>query len=247
MYRGEEIKDQIRQIYELSQLDLKRHEIQRKLELFPRRLEELAAERAALQGDLESKKGRLAEMERQRRDLEGSVQMAESRLKELQTKLNQIKTNKEYQAGLKEVADSKKETKQMEDKILQLMTDSETLKKEAGEAEEKAKGRSEAGEKEEAEIRAAEAGLSQELTSLDLRRSELLPGIEPSLLAQYEKIKKFRPEAVASVVGGTCRGCHMQIPPQLTIQIRKSQSIYTCPSCHRILYLEAEPAKPEAL
>ena len=208
------------------------------LEEFPQIRAQRAAEQEALSQESEVKKARLAEIEKKRRDLEGSVEMTENRLKEFQGKLNQIKTNKEYQAAMKEVADTKRENKQTEDQILQIMTEVETVKKGATEAEEKLKVLLPEREREEAEMKATEEALQKEIVTLEAGRQECLQGIDPGVLAQYDKVRKVRPEAVAFVIAGACLGCRMRIPPQLVIEIRKLRAVHTCPSCFRILYLE---------
>ena len=42
--------------------------------------------------------------------------------------------------------------------------------------------------------------------------------------------------AVASVVKGVCRGCHMTIPPQLNNVLARFDSVESCPRCQRLLY-----------
>ena len=54
---------------------------------------------------------------------------------------------------------------------------------------------------------------------------------------RYEMVLERRSgRAVVEVVGGACSGCHMQIPPQMVIEILSSGAIRVCPSCQRILY-----------
>jgi predicted nucleic acid-binding Zn-ribbon protein len=55
--------------------------------------------------------------------------------------------------------------------------------------------------------------------------------------------------AVSPVVGSTCKGCHRNIPPQLSIVLQRADTIETCPNCHRIIYSAAAvnpPAPPPA-
>ena len=43
--------------------------------------------------------------------------------------------------------------------------------------------------------------------------------------------------AVVTVNNGTCGGCHMHVPPQDLIEIRRSASVRVCANCQRILYV----------
>jgi predicted nucleic acid-binding Zn-ribbon protein len=95
---------------------------------------------------------------------------------------------------------------------------------------------------------AAAAEIKVKLATLAARRATAATLVDAGLLAKYENIRKRRAGvAVAAVVGSTCRGCHRNIPPQLSIVLQRADSIETCPSCHRIIYSHAAvnpPAPP---
>ncbi len=38
---------------------------------------------------------------------------------------------------------------------------------------------------------------------------------------------------------GSCSGCHMAIPPQLSNIVARGDSLENCPQCQRLLYREA--------
>jgi predicted nucleic acid-binding Zn-ribbon protein len=231
------LKDQLRLIFELNQLDLKINASEESLERIPARREEIETLLQEKKAALEEKTNLLNQIEKEKRDKEGEVALAEARLKEFQGKLVQIKTNKEYQAASKEIAETKKDNKMIEDQILELMTKSETLKKEQQEADESLKASTASFEKERTEMETEEARLKATILEVEQERQKILAQIESSVLGQYHKIKKIRKEAVTFVEGGTCHGCNMHVPPQLYIEIQKSKAVHTCPSCHRILYL----------
>ena len=48
--------------------------------------------------------------------------------------------------------------------------------------------------------------------------------------------KKRMPALVGVVLGGTCLGCRMNVPPQLYNNLRVSLGTDVCPSCNRIIY-----------
>ncbi|HYQ82359.1 MAG TPA: C4-type zinc ribbon domain-containing protein, partial [Anaeromyxobacteraceae bacterium] len=82
---------------------------------------------------------------------------------------------------------------------------------------------------------------------LQARRAEVSKKVDPGLLAKYENIRRRRAGiAVAPVVGGTCRGCNRNIPPQLNIVLQRADTIEICPNCQRIIYSSAvvTPAAP---
>lgn len=76
------------------------------------------------------------------------------------------------------------------------------------------------------------------------KRVELQKNIPDDLISQYEKIKKRNKGiGVTSVWKATCNGCHMNIPPQLYNELQKSEELFSCPNCNRIIYFQ-EIEKP---
>ena len=71
------------------------------------------------------------------------------------------------------------------------------------------------------------------------KHDELCREIPADLLARYEKVKKRnKGVGVISVWKAVCNGCHMNIPPQLYIELQKSSEMFSCPNCNRIIYFK---------
>jgi predicted nucleic acid-binding Zn-ribbon protein len=70
---------------------------------------------------------------------------------------------------------------------------------------------------------------------------------EAGLVAKYERIRQKRGGVgVAPVIRGTCKGCQMNIPPQMANLLRTGAEIQTCPSCHRFIYAAVDPTPEPA-
>ena len=82
------------------------------------------------------------------------------------------------------------------------------------------------------------AGVVQgEVSQLDEKRKEHLPGVEPKLLSTYERILKSRMGlALVPVRNNACSGCNMELPPQMVNEIHMQDKLIVCESCARILY-----------
>lgn len=238
------MKEQIRLLLSLHEEDQKIRELQAALERFA---PELAEQEALVKGNqktLDEANAKIAELEKAKRSKEADVETSEARQKDFQGKLSLIKTNKEYQAALKEISETKKNNKAIEDQILELMKQIEALKAEQQAAAEALKGASEVCEKTTGTF-ASEAGrIRREIETLQADRDRIGAQVQPGLISQYQRVRKSGKESLAQVVGGTCQGCYMKIPPQLYIELQKLTTIHVCPSCHRILYL-AEWAVPK--
>jgi predicted nucleic acid-binding Zn-ribbon protein len=46
------------------------------------------------------------------------------------------------------------------------------------------------------------------------------------------------------MIGGTCKGCQMNIPPQMANNLRNTDEIQTCPSCHRFIFAAEKEVAP---
>ncbi|MBM3215785.1 hypothetical protein FJZ36_12810 [Candidatus Poribacteria bacterium] len=65
-------------------------------------------------------------------------------------------------------------------------------------------------------------------------RAQLVPA---KLLSDYATWRERRGMTmVARLIGDTCEGCHLSLPPQKALEIRRWDRIYTCPACYRILF-----------
>lgn len=79
-------------------------------------------------------------------------------------------------------------------------------------------------------------------------RENVKAGLMPEIFKRYENIRAKRGGVgLALIRNETCQGCHINIPPQVYIELRKgTEEIYSCPHCHRILYVENQ-AQPETV
>jgi predicted nucleic acid-binding Zn-ribbon protein len=74
--------------------------------------------------------------------------------------------------------------------------------------------------------------------TLESRRAALRESIAGNFLAAYDDLGRAgrRPAVVPLVRGAHCGGCHMRVPPQLGVFVRRGQSVCSCPHCRRLLF-----------
>ena len=83
--------------------------------------------------------------------------------------------------------------------------------------------------------------LRAEMGSNQGEREAIASRLSVSVRKKYEQIFSKRGGIpVVEIRRGSCQGCNMTIPPQLCIEVRKSQDLHLCPSCHRILFWREE-------
>jgi uncharacterized protein len=86
------------------------------------------------------------------------------------------------------------------------------------------------------------ADIDAELASLAAGRAEAIDGIDPGLLALYEKLRVSHDGVGAAPLrGGECGGCHVKVDPMSLTAIASSSAdtILRCEECGRILVREA--------
>lgn len=233
------MQEQIRLLVELQKVDGILCDMKRKREETPKHLSDIQAQLDVIKSDLESYSAGLAELKKEKRAKEGMLQMEIDRIHKSEGHLKDIKTQKEYQALLKEVDQGKKLNASREEDILKLTAEIEEREKiESEKAEAKKIKESEYAK----EKMALEGDLTQIETGFDGKKrewEEIAHKIKPNILKMYKKVSERRnANSVVPVRNGACTGCHMNLPPQLYNQVQKGHELFQCPSCHRVLYWE---------
>jgi predicted nucleic acid-binding Zn-ribbon protein len=172
-----------------------------------------------------------------RRQVELEVEALEQRARKSKERLGSVKTNKEYQALLKEIEDLQGFIREREDQILEQMEAAERHRSLLEEEERAAEEARQRLHSEGAEIEEERARADSRIEVLRKQQEELNPQIPADLLQTYRVLRMHRGGiAVAPVVQGACQMCHMNLPPQVFIDLQKDENVLYCPACQRIIY-----------
>ena len=85
--------------------------------------------------------------------------------------------------------------------------------------------------------------LDEQIETMGLERAKLAEGINPTILKQYDSIRRSkRGVGLAEVVGAErCGGCSVKLPIHVLQKAKRDDSGKTrCPSCGRILWFKNE-------
>jgi predicted nucleic acid-binding Zn-ribbon protein len=147
------------------------------------------------------------------------------------------KTNEVYTAFQHEIGFCEKEIRRFEDRILELMSESEPLEKNVKAAEVALKAEKTQVEAEKNQARERTAADQKSSSDLQVERASIVAGIKPALYNNYERVRKGRRGvAIAEVVEGRCTACHIVLRLQYYQDLKRGESILPCESCQRILY-----------
>jgi predicted nucleic acid-binding Zn-ribbon protein len=235
-------REKLKALEALQEVDLKIRELTAEAEKHPARLRQIEAERNQARGLLDVTRGRLADNERARRQNEQLLQLERDKVRKWESRLNELKTPREYAALARELDIAKKTNVTADEEIKRLAGEYAEVKKQV-EGAEQALGEKEAVVSREGdEIKNALDGLQERMAQLEAERKRLVEQCDRSLVSKYERIRKQRGGlAVVPVVGGTCKGCQRNVPPQMANQLLTGSDILTCPNCHRFIYAADEP------
>jgi len=232
------LKAQLASLIKLQELDTQIFKLRLEKSLKP-------AEIKVLEDSFEAKKAHLAQLEKdsldlakQKKERELELGAKEEATVKLQGQLYSLKTNKEYQTMLQQIQDSKADASVIEDKILELLVETDKIKVKVEEEKSRIKEQEKVFLSEKAKIELRVKEIEGNLSQLDAQRKQALVAIEPKILSQYERILASRDGlAIVTVKGNSCGGCNMFVPPQVINLIKMYERIITCETCNRMLYI----------
>jgi len=230
----------LKSLLSLQAVDLKYRELDKDRKNIPARLQEIDSTLAQARKELADLKNQFDEAELARQMSESDLKAEKEKIRKWEARLNEIRTNRDYQALSREIEAARKANLGIEDEILRKMQEIEDLKKAIDQKQEDL-GRIEKDLlAERAELQSKLSSINASIQQQEEARKAAMQGIEGSWLSQYEAIRGRRDGiAMAAALDEHCLGCHMGIPPQLYNIVLRGQEIRTCPNCGRILYFEA--------
>ncbi len=236
---------QLNMLIQLQEIDGKIRSLTDQKKRLPEFLADLERRRELHKADLANAKEALQTAQKNKRDRDADLEVGVQKVDKLKSRTSEIKNNKEYQALLKEIETSEQENKRIEDEILVLMEKIDAAAAGITAAELRTRDEEAALQSEQKQHEADFAKLEQELDIVEQGKKEVVALIQPAILRQYRDLLNTKGGiAIAEARGESCSGCYMSIPPQVFVNVKKNESIITCPNCHRILYYkEAIAAK----
>ena len=224
-------------VIQLQSLDQRATALEKEVAALPKHI---AAIEKTLEGHLrrlEADKAALVANQKERKKIEGDIQMNEQKISKLRDQMLGAKTNEQYRAFQHEIEYIEKETRKGEDRILELMSESEPLEGNVKKAEAALKEEKQQVEAEKASARERTAADQAQLDQLHRERNELAAKLPRPILAAYDRIwKKRNGVVVAEAAGGRCSACQITLRPQYFQDLRRGDQVMFCESCGRIVY-----------
>jgi predicted nucleic acid-binding Zn-ribbon protein len=233
------MKEQIKVLVKLQHLDTETVRIKSTLNDVSKKLENLDSSLKEIEQTIKDQESVLNELTKEYRDYESEVKMNLAKNKNSQEKLRSVKTNKEYQSLLKEIETVKSKNSSIEDKMIECLDRMDETEEIVAKKKDEYLQFSDRIKSEKEKIE-HEAGINKKtLDELDMDRKNVSGLIDSQLFKKYLVIKEQQGGlAVVPVKDAVCRGCNVNLPPQLYNELFRYDSLKFCPNCHRVIYLK---------
>jgi predicted nucleic acid-binding Zn-ribbon protein len=238
-----DLKTQLALLKSLQDIDVVLHKIEKELDIIPVKVTEARADYDELINAVQRKETEKANLEKKRKDAEKDAEVENLRIKEREAKLYAIKTNKEYQAAIKEIADAKQANREKEESVIGVMEKINALSEEITQLSSGLADKEKVFKEKEAELRKNENELKTDRDRYHSQHQDAGTKVDPAVLKQYRYIQNKYSDAMALATNGVCSGCNKRIPPQLYIELQKWNELISCTNCHRLLFYQEPQAE----
>lgn len=240
------IPDQIRALEKLAQIDAELKDLQDQHAQERSTLDGLKSGIARLDEKLAVDGSTLAAMDKARGELIQDVRNMTQQLEHSREKLGRSRTEREANAAQRELEELRKLVRDREEEIGKLTADADASRTahDATAAERKRLADDLAAREGDISSKLGEVGSA--LQGKQAERELAIKAIPPQLYRRYDMIRSKRGTGIAQTTDGTCKACHMSLPPQLFHKLRREPTLDQCPSCNRIIYFAAPVAAVHA-
>ncbi|MFZ0727973.1 MAG: C4-type zinc ribbon domain-containing protein [Desulfobacterales bacterium] len=233
----ETLKKNFDTLVTLQEVEIETASVQAQLAGYPRQQAELEGVVKAAEEAVVIEEGRSRDVRQAYRALESDAKAIQGRIVKSEEKLRAVKTNKEYQSSLKEIDDLKAALSTVEDRMLVCLEEMDLAAAAVGAKKDEVQRLAEDVEEENDLICQSAAEAQQQLDRLNAQRAEIIAAVPADLLKTYETVKKNSGGvAIAAVKNAVCRGCHVNLPPQMYHDLLHFDKLLICPHCERLIY-----------
>jgi predicted nucleic acid-binding Zn-ribbon protein len=233
------VPEKLQLLRDLQDIDLKKLEVDQQRQKGQNEKETLHSEVARLQDMVDSLANDISALEAEKKELKMALSQEQQNIERSESRLPQIKTQKEYVAVLKEIDTAKKLSKELDTQISAKDEALAGLNNDKAEKDAELEDLSSQAKARCAEIDERLAVFEAQLAEMKSQRETLLKELPTSLRKRYDLLLSRRGGlAVVEARSGACLGCNMHLPPQLFNSLLVAEDIQACPHCNRLLFVD---------
>jgi len=231
------LKEQLTLLIELQTLDLAISSINNRKSELPEKIDKLDQEFSAFVSSVDEERNKLDELNKRHKEKEDKLKKGVETLRKTKDRLLEVKTNKEYQAILKEIETIESKNGESEDEIIVALDELDQVRNQLKSKEKDLDAFKAQYEQSKKNMEGELNTLNKDLLGCQQKSSAIAKKIQEPLFKRYEIIKsKKNGLAVVSVWKEVCNGCHMNMPPQLYNELQRCMELMFCPNCNRMIY-----------
>ena len=224
-------------LIELQSVINEKNELYRTHETVPERLEELRSKIEEAEAKLAAAEKEIAELGSADTKATREKAQIEEKLSELQTKLNLVKTTREYENRQKEIKAQKDRLVELEKSVDEAKTKKPELEKSVEAFRKETEEIKQHLSEEIAQLEKQLKVFDKKLEEIEVREQEKRVHVPSAILERVDKLVLLRQGvAVVAINDGCCGGCGIHVSPQ-TIQVAKrGLDLIQCDRCSSFLY-----------
>ena len=228
-------------LLKIQEVDHRLDELGARRRALPRRIDELEEQKAAAGLRLVATRQEHDEAVKRRRKRERDLETVEEKIAKVKSQLPQVKTNREYHAFLTEITAMEAEKSGLEEDILLAMEEASAGEGRIRSVEEQVRSEQARLDVEISEVRRSVAEVETEIANEERLMKELVSQTDDAAYRIYRKVRDHKGGIVVCAIhDAICQGCHMAVPRQVYVEVKKGGEILQCPACQRILYWPGE-------
>ena len=227
----------LRALLELQKLDLRLRDLESRLKLLPREMNDMLAKRDALAASTKAAQDEVRRIELAIKNGESGIEALQKENLKLQQQSALVKNNKEYQAMLAAVEQNKHKIGDLEEKTLLLMDELDAARTRSVKVAGDNRAETAMLKSEFDELVAFSGEVKKEIAQLKERRPAMTKNINAEVLSRYTALLGGKNPTVPVVAldGESCGNCHLAITPQ-TINLLKRGDVGVCDNCQHFIY-----------
>lgn len=231
------MKDILKQLIELRELDARIHELREQLHLYPGMLKELDAREKKAQREIDTIRQRFRDSREGRRQAELDANGLREKIRKYKIQQGSVKTNRELEAINHEIETLEAKIEELDTFGLESLENEERAQEELARAEEKKKRLVEENDRERSRIAEQTETKRENMARLQREQAQRLARIPEDIRELYELLnQKYPGSAIVPVKEGACSGCSMNLVRQRVTEVRRADQPVRCDNCTRLLY-----------
>lgn len=233
------LKEKLMLLIKIQECDSQLVKLSAKKKTLPEDIEKLTRDFGAFEEGIKANKTKYDELKARHSESESKIKKINEGIVKTKERMLEVKNNKEYQAMLKEIETAETSRGEVETGIISILDELDKLSVLVKKDDDVLKERKTQYEQEKKTVEDELNAVDSDAADWEQKRNELQKNIPEDLMVRYEKVKKRnRGIGVTSVWKSVCNGCHMNIPPQLYNEVQRSEELFSCPNCNRIIYFQ---------